>query len=653
MLAMRKILWMTLPMLLVLLTGAGVMAQTSVSGPIVANTFWTVANGPYIVTADVTIANGVTLSLEPGLEIRFDLGTKLNVEGVLDATGSLTDSIFFISNAILPDTGSWEGISVNGSVGGFADLDYCHISHAAKAVSIAGTVTASHVVLRNTLLKGNARAVAGLTGNQTLRRCSFERNYIAIEASDISLSRASFSANGYGILNSAMAVDSCTFSSQTVAALSNCSGPIGSSLFLFNAIALDRHSAASLDSISGCQFAENDTALILVASLPTFLENELCANGVNIKVASASNLSIGNNCWCESDPQLIATTIIDGNSQPGLGFLNFGAVVSGCAAISQVWPGDTDDDGTARVSDLLNIGVANGNYGYPRSLANPGWLGQAGLPWDKNFGTGLNYKHADCDGNGVVTMADTLSILANYGQIHQKTSTHINTGGVPLYIEVPANAQAGDTIELTLRLGTPSYPATDVYGLALSLGMNPTVFDLNSASGSLQGTWLGNPGQNLVDLKVKDSKFNWAIVRDDHRDSTGNGRLGGVTLIMIDDLNRMVPLDSLLDASEVVMVDKNGSRIPIDVFFVTVYPDAQPGFSLSPNPSNERLMILLDTLQAEEVAIFDGSGHKMIGMEGNLEGNLEISTAQYAPGIYFVRVRLANGLLTQKVIITR
>jgi hypothetical protein len=652
-LAMRKLLRLTLPLLLLLFGSRGVMAQTNVSGTIASNTVWTVGNGPYIVTGDILVASGATLTLEPGLTVRFDPGTRIAVEGVLDATGSTTDSLFFISNAASPVPGSWFGITVSGSVGGFAEFDYCRIQHAATAVSMTSSGSGTQIVLRNTLLRRNVQAVANLSGNQEVRRCTFDRNTVAVGSSTISLSRCAFSGNDRGVSASATDIDSCTFSSQLVAAVGNSSGRIAHSLFVYNNIAIENHSASSLDSIRACQFAENDTALVMAASLPTFLDNEFCANGVHIKVATASNISIGSNCWCESDTNLIAASIIDGNSQSGLGILNYGAVGTGCSAIGQVWPGDTDDDGTARVRDLLHIGVANGVSGYPREGAMAGWLGQAGLPWDQSFGTGLNYKHADCDGNGVVNMADTAAILLNYGQTHQKTQGHINTGGIPLYIEVPANAAAGDTIELNLRLGTPTYLATDVYGIALSLQMDPTVFNTASASGSLQGTWLGQPGLDLIDLEVNDGKFNWAITRDDHRDSTGNGRLGGVFVVMIDDLNSMVPLDSLLEPFDVSMVDKNGNPLPIDVFIVPVYPGAKPGLSVSPNPSNERLVILLDTLQAEEAAIYDANGQRMWQVEGDLQGNLVVQTDRFAPGIYFVRVRVHNGLLTQKVIITR
>ena len=65
-LAMKKILWLTLPLLLACSGMTGLMAQTNVSGTIMSNTFWTVANGPYIVTGDLLVDQAATLNLEPG-----------------------------------------------------------------------------------------------------------------------------------------------------------------------------------------------------------------------------------------------------------------------------------------------------------------------------------------------------------------------------------------------------------------------------------------------------------------------------------------------------------------------------------------------------------------------------------------------------------
>ena len=652
-LAMKKILWLTLPMLLVCSGMTGLMAQTNVSGTIMSNTFWTVANGPYIVTGDLLVDQAATLNLEPGLTVRFEPNTLLTVEGRLEAPGTILDSIFFISNQLAPGLSAWEGIQVSGSVGGFANLDYCQIRNASKAVSIFGNPIGSQIVLRNTLFKNNAQAVADLSGNQIVYRCSFQGNAEGVVNSSLSLQRCSFDGNSFGIQNFAGSIDSCTFSAHTTAAINMSSGSVAHTLFLYNQVAIGNHQLAGTDSILRCQFAQNDTAVVIGTNMPTFIENELCENLVNFKVATSSNVNIGRNCWCSTDSTAILASFVDGRNNQGLGVLNIAPINAECGVIGQVWPGDTDDDGVARVSDLLYIGVAMGGTGEPRFSPNAGWIGQAGLPWDQNFGFGLNYKHADCDGDGVVTFADANVIVSNYGQTHQKMSSHVNTGGIPLYIEMPRRASAGDTITLNLRLGDLAHPANDVYGVAFGLGLNSSLFDLASAQTTTSGSWLGVPGQNLIDLTIKDSKLNWAIVRDDHQDTTGFGRLGGVTMVMIDDLNEVLPPDEALEPFDVSLIDYKGNTIPIDVFIVAVEPCTPFGLSICPNPANERMVVMLDSLDGEEVAVYDANGRQMFIQSGTLQGNIVVPTASYTPGIYYVHVRVKQGILTKKVIILK
>ncbi len=62
-------------------------AETHVSGNITSDTTWAVAGSPYIVTGDVTVyhtsrSNGeqvCRLTVEPGVEIRFEPGTGLYI----------------------------------------------------------------------------------------------------------------------------------------------------------------------------------------------------------------------------------------------------------------------------------------------------------------------------------------------------------------------------------------------------------------------------------------------------------------------------------------------------------------------------------------------------------------------------------------------
>ncbi|CAN2049334.1 Big-1 domain-containing protein [Candidatus Magnetomoraceae bacterium gMMP-13] len=98
-----------------------VYAQTEVSGTIYEDTTWTRAGSPYIVTGNVFIyhsddKNTATLSIEPGVEVRFDLGTGLYIGyknshyGALSAQGTKASPIRFTSNNKSPRPNDWRGI---------------------------------------------------------------------------------------------------------------------------------------------------------------------------------------------------------------------------------------------------------------------------------------------------------------------------------------------------------------------------------------------------------------------------------------------------------------------------------------------------------------------------------------------------------------
>ncbi|UCG68776.1 MAG: hypothetical protein JSV09_13380, partial [Thermoplasmata archaeon] len=86
-----------------------VIDPTVVSGYYYSDTIWTLANSPYIVTDDITIVPGVTLTIEPGVVVKFDGPYELVVDGYLIAQGTVTNNIVFTSNSTTPSVGDWLG----------------------------------------------------------------------------------------------------------------------------------------------------------------------------------------------------------------------------------------------------------------------------------------------------------------------------------------------------------------------------------------------------------------------------------------------------------------------------------------------------------------------------------------------------------------
>ncbi|MFZ1752836.1 MAG: right-handed parallel beta-helix repeat-containing protein, partial [Caldilineaceae bacterium] len=101
-----------IPLLLALLfVGSQGISQaevaTDVGGPIFSNTTWTAANSPYLATNSVQVMNGATLTIEPGVVVKFAAGKALSVSGELIAQGTAQNPITFTSNSLIPKPGDW------------------------------------------------------------------------------------------------------------------------------------------------------------------------------------------------------------------------------------------------------------------------------------------------------------------------------------------------------------------------------------------------------------------------------------------------------------------------------------------------------------------------------------------------------------------
>ena len=79
-------------------------AQTYFSGGIYANTTWTLANSPYIITGNVVVFPGDTLTIQPGVVVKCDSTVQIEIrQASLIANGTAALPITFKANS----TNAW------------------------------------------------------------------------------------------------------------------------------------------------------------------------------------------------------------------------------------------------------------------------------------------------------------------------------------------------------------------------------------------------------------------------------------------------------------------------------------------------------------------------------------------------------------------
>jgi len=155
-------------------------AQTNVSGVIASNTTWAKANSPYILTGNVLVNNGVTLTIEPGVEIRFESNKFLKIEGSIVAVGTLSDTIKFTSNIFPKAKGSWDKVWLKGTTSLYQTnydyssgsiFKYCQFSNAKEGIRLDDAT----IQIKNSLFTDN---LIGVSFKKTINTLLFQNKFI-------------------------------------------------------------------------------------------------------------------------------------------------------------------------------------------------------------------------------------------------------------------------------------------------------------------------------------------------------------------------------------------------------------------------------------------------------------------------------------------
>jgi len=192
-------------MFMFLISSFSVAHATYVEGIITQDTIWTLIDSPFIVVNNVTVLPGVTLIIEPGVEVRFGGNFSLNIMGRLMAQGIEDRTIRFISNrpAENAEPGDWNAINFIQSNG--SQLSYCIIKYATNGIIIEN----SSLEISNCEIVENFKNGIKILGNcnLTIKNSKIMLNengvtpiFLNIDSSQqVTLDNNIISSNQYGI----------------------------------------------------------------------------------------------------------------------------------------------------------------------------------------------------------------------------------------------------------------------------------------------------------------------------------------------------------------------------------------------------------------------------------------------------------------------
>jgi len=174
-----------------------IVKATYVDGDIKQDTIWPLLESPFVVSKNIIVYANATLTIEPGVKVRFGGVFYLIVNGGLYANGT-EKSIIFTSNKKTPSTNDWGTILVNGT--GKATLVGCSIVYAENGILIEN----AEVQVKNTEVRfcqNGINITDGMAIIQDSVIAENTKNGISIVGNDqVSVKNTTVMANSNGIL---------------------------------------------------------------------------------------------------------------------------------------------------------------------------------------------------------------------------------------------------------------------------------------------------------------------------------------------------------------------------------------------------------------------------------------------------------------------
>ncbi|MCG8328345.1 MAG: cohesin domain-containing protein [Chitinophagales bacterium] len=331
----------------------------------------------------------------------------------------------------------------------------------------------------------------------------------------------------------------------------------------------------------------------------------------------------------------------------------------------EVWPGDTDTDGTVSHFDLLNIGLSYGATGPSRPGATTDWVGQYADNWGQTTPVSeVDFKHMDTNGDGLIDADDTLALSLNWGEENffgGPQEEEIRSSGTVIYVQ-PDTLILGAENVFNIVMGHTDTPAEDVYGVAFTIVYDTAAVEPETAYASFLDSWLGDINEDMLSFyhdRYENGRIDIAITRTDGINITGEGAIGQLHITIQDVIfMRNENYELIFNIENVRLIDYQENTIEItpeesvsiikDAISNTNEPDEQSKVIAYPNPTDNHLYLLTDDI-VEQVELLTMDGKSVY--QANYTS--EIATHLLSSGNYILKVWTNKGFSLHRIAIVK
>ena len=342
---------------------------------------------------------------------------------------------------------------------------------------------------------------------------------------------------------------------------------------------------------------------------------------------------------------------------------------------SYIWPGDANhNDSIYFAEDILYTALAFGNTGPAIDTLAPNFYpvfwekNNYAVDWLQSFPNGVNYKHADYNGDGAVDITDINSLLNSAGLFltptpvfYRNASTTFSTQPVFILKAEKDTVAPGDLMRFYIVAGNNFTPVDSVYGIAFSSHYDESLTDTSLVNINFTVSDFGIPGTNLLAADknyVNGGEMYFVISRTDNQnvyllnDTLGVIELkanAGITTQQTLDL-QITSFESITHNTSKVLFNSIGGSVIIDPNLLSIKENQNTAVKVYPNPADKYLFVNDLSKCEKQISIYNLLGEKIKNIYSSAS-NLKIPVSNLQSGIYNLIISSNEELIHTKFLV--